>query len=174
MSWLSFLNPMDGIIEWGGYDPSANKDYLFPNEYKPFTLTFKALKPQSEWATSPLYTTRKFCGNNGYVDMNIGATNGIMVVYRLKSTLNQMQQYFIVYPNPTTGDINIDFEVKEIGEVKLYVTDLSGKIVKMIVDKNMETGRYTLKDNIQNLNSGVYFTSYATNNNLETTKIVKN
>ena len=45
---------------------------------------------------------------------------------------------------------------------------------KMIVDKNMETGRYTLTDNIQNLTSGVYFTSYAINNNLATTKIVKN
>jgi len=173
MSWLSFVNPMDGVIEWGGYDPSANKDYLFSNDYKPFTLAFKALKPQSEWASSPLYTTRKFCGNSTYSDLNIGATNGILIVYQQKGT-NQSPQYLVVYPNPTTGEINIKFEVRESGLVKLYVTDLSGNIVKMIVDKNMETGKYTLTDNIQNLSNGVYITSYNANNNLATAKIVKN
>lgn len=174
MSWLSFINPMNGIIEWGGYDPSANKSYLFVSNSKPFILKFKALKPQSEWESSPLYTTRKFSGNSNYKDMSIDATNGIMLLYALRSSNTLQQEKLLVYPNPTTGEINFNFQVKENGNVKIFLTDMSGNIVKTIIDKDMETGRYTLTDNIKNFSSGVYLTSYANNNNLATAKIVKN
>jgi hypothetical protein len=166
MSWLSFLrNPMNGVIEWGGYDPSANKNYLLPNNYQVFSLKFKALKPQSEWATSPLYTTRKFSGNSDFKDMNIDATNGIMVVYRLKGTNGLQEQYLVVYPNPTSGEINFNFEVRQKGLVKLFITDINGKVTTSILDEEMEVGRYTFSDNLSNLSSGVYLASYTNNNN---------
>ena len=174
MSWLSFLNPIDGIIEWGGYDPSAGKNYLIPNNYQVFSLKFKALKPQSEWATSPLYTSRKFSGNSNYTDMNIKATNGIMIVYKLKGVNNENNQYFVVYPNPSNGEINFNFEVRQKGFVKLYITDINGKVETNILEKEMETGKYTFSDNIENLTSGVYLASYTNNNNKATAKIVKN
>lgn len=174
MSWLSFLNPMDGVIEWGGYDASKTQDYLISNDYQVFSLKFKAKKPQSEWTTSPLYTTRKFSGNYDFRDMNISATNGIMIVYRLKGINGDNHQYFVVYPNPTNGEINFNFEVRQKGLVKLYITDISGKVETTILDEEMETGKYTFSDNITNLTSGVYLASYTNNNNKATAKIVKN
>ena len=174
MNWLSFFNPMDGVIEWGGYDPSANKSYLIPNEYQIFTLKFRAKKPQSDWASSPLYTTRKFSGNNNYGDMNIRSTNGIMVVYRMKSGNTIQEKYLIVYPNPTTGEINLNFEVNQPGLVKLFISDMMGKVQHVILDKNMEAGIYTYSDNISNLSSGVYTAALELNNNKVSAKIVKN
>lgn len=174
MSWLSFLNPMDGIIEWGGYDPSKNHLYPVPNNYKVFSLKFKALKPQNEWASSPLYTTRKFSSDLNNRDLSITATNGIMVVYKLKQGLVSKERYMMVYPNPTTGEVTFKFDVDMTGYVDLYISDISGNVVKKIVSQDMETGKYTYYDNISNLSNGVYLASLVSNNNKATAKIVKN
>lgn len=174
MSWLSFLNPMDGLIEWGGYDPSRDRLYPVPNNYKVFNLKFKALKPQNEWQSSPLYTTRKFSGDMSNKDLSISATNGIMVVYRLKQGLISKERFMVVYPNPTTGEVSFKFDVDLTGQVELFITDINGTKVKTILSREMESGRYTYSDNISNLKSGVYLASLISNNNKATAKIVKN
>lgn len=175
MFWLSYINPIDSVVEWGGYDPSVDKSYLVPNNYQIFSLKFKALKPQSDWKTSPLYTTRKFSGNANYGDMSIRSTNGIMLVYKLmRGTSPLNEKFIVVYPNPTTGEINVKFEVAEAGNVELYISDALGNVKKVLINKEMETGRYTYTDNISNLSSGVYLASYETNNNKASAKIVKN
>jgi hypothetical protein len=173
MSWISFLNPMDGIIEWGGYDPSSGHMYRIPDQYRVFSLKFKALKPQSEWDSSPLYTTRKFSGNVDNRDLSISSTNGIMVVYKLKSGIGSTERYVVVYPNPTTGEINFKFDVEVDGMVDLYITDMSGKVVKDVINRQMSAGKYVYTDNIGSLSSGVYMASLFANNNKASVEIVK-
>lgn len=173
MSWLSFLNPMDGVIEWGGYDPTIDGKYPVSDGYRVFSLKFKALKPQGEWASSPLYTTRKFSGDLNQKDLSIRSTNGIMLVYRLKSGLKSYERYMMAYPNPTTGQVTFSFDVDEEGEVTLFVSDMMGRLVKTILNKRMVSGRYSYTDNINEFSSGVYTASLQTNNNKATAKIVK-
>jgi Secretion system C-terminal sorting domain/Cohesin domain len=174
MFWMSYLNPMDSVIEWGGYDPSAGKNYLIPNEYKIFSLKFKALRPQSDWGQSPLYTTKKFSGNNIYGDMSIKSTNGIMVVYKMSSGNGVSQSgYLVAYPNPTTGEVKFTFDVKEFGNVKLYITDMSGQIKHLIVDETMQPGRYTYIDNLLSLSSGIYTASFQ-DKKITSVKVIKN
>ena len=174
MFWMSYINPLDSIIEWGGYDPSAGKDYLIPNNYKIFSLKFKALRPQSEWDQSPLYTTRKFSGNNIYGDMSIKSTNGIMVVCRMSSSSGTLQSgYLVSYPNPTTGEIKFTFDVKEYGNVKLYITDMNGEVKHLIVNETMQPGRYTYIDNLTSFSSGIY-TASVQDKNLTSIKVIKN
>lgn len=174
MFWLSYLNPKDGIVEWGGYDPSANKDYLIPDEYKIFTLRFVAKKPQGEWATSPLWTSRKFSGNHIYRDMNISPTNNMLVVFRIANINGLIEDQIIkVYPNPTTGEINVNFEIKNGGHVKLFLTNLQGVIIKTILDDELEAGVYSYSDNIQSEMPGVYTTSLQTKDGHKTLKLIK-
>ena len=56
MTWLSFLNANDGVVEWGGIDMSNNKFNLKNNE-QIITLQFLAKKPKDEWSVSPLYVS---------------------------------------------------------------------------------------------------------------------
>ena len=66
--------------------------------------------------------------------MSIKSTNGIMVVYRMSSKAGELQSgYLVAYPNPTTGEIKFTFDVKEYGNVKLYITDMSGQLKHLIV-----------------------------------------
>lgn len=173
MNWISYFNPMDSIVEWGGYDPSGDNSYSIPNGYQLFNLKFLAKKPQSEWSSSPLYTTRKFSGNTGYKDMSISSTNGITVVYRLAKGLSVTEKYLVVYPNPTTGEIELKFNLNEEGNVKLYIVDMKGTVKHMIVDQDLVAGSYKYVDNIANLASGVYTASLESKTNTSATKIIK-
>jgi hypothetical protein len=147
--------------------------FRIPDQYRVFSLKFKALKPQSEWESSPLYTTRKFSGSVENKDLSISSTNGIMVVYRLKSGIGTVEKYVVVYPNPTTGDISFKFDVEIEGVVELYINDMSGKIVRGVINRQMSAGKYVYTDNIGSLSSGVYVASLFTNNNKASVEIVK-
>jgi len=57
MNWMSFVNPMDSLLAWGGFD-RTNGQNLFIDGETVFTLLFVAKTPKDQWGQSPLYTTR--------------------------------------------------------------------------------------------------------------------
>ena len=174
MFWLSFLNPTNGEIEWGGYDPSADKSYSLPDNYNVFTLRFIAKTPQDTWSASPLYTTRKFSGDQNAKDMSITPTNGILMVYKTSSITGvETKETMKVYPNPTTNLVNIEFEVKESSKVKLCVVDMNGAIKSVILDKEMPAGTYTYSYDLQSFASGVYVAYLQAKSQNEAEKIIK-
>jgi hypothetical protein len=173
MFWLSSVNPTGGIIEWAGFDPSANKAYSIPDGYNIFTIRFTAKSPQNDWSQSPLYTTRKFSGDINSKDLTINPANGILIVAKMASGFDIIEDAMKVFPNPTTGEFSVDFTVKETGLVKLYVTDLNGKILSVILDKNMPAGNYVYSSNINNVSTGIYFTNLQTEDKLSSSKLIK-
>jgi hypothetical protein len=174
MFWMSSINPTNGIIEWAGYDPSANKSYMITDNYEVFTLRFIAKKPQDEWGTSPLYTSRKFSGNGLSRDMTITPSNGILIVARMAPISGGLDEDVMrVFPNPTSGEITITFTVKQTGRVKLYMIGMSGQVNHVILDKDMPEGEYVYTSNINHLNEGIYVASLQAKNQNNTTKIIK-
>ena len=172
MFWISALNPMNGMVDWIGYDPSVDKKYMIPDNYNVFTLKFIAKKPQGEWETAPLYTTHKFSGDNTSKDMTIIPTNSILVVAKM-ATVNNESDHMMVYPNPTTGDFYVNFTVKEKGNVKLYVMGMNGSVQHVILDKVMPAGTYTYSSNIENLANGLYVATVQSHNQTEGLKVIK-
>ncbi|MGV6862526.1 MAG: T9SS type A sorting domain-containing protein [Putridiphycobacter sp.] len=70
-----------------------------------------------------------------------------------------------VYPNPTSGQINISLPVGN-ESVNIIVMDLNGKVVKQMTTKNETT---TL--NLEALENGIYFISVNTNEGTITKKV---
>lgn len=60
------------------------------------------------------------------------------------------------FPNPFNPVTEIKFDIKENGLVSLKVYDILGNLVKELVNKEMNTGSYSVKFNADNLASGVY------------------
>lgn len=60
------------------------------------------------------------------------------------------------YPNPTNGDINLDFSIIEVGYTRIYVIDALGKEVKLLVEGKLPKGEYHYNLNINDLPSGQY------------------
>ena len=154
MEWITYVNPNDGQVDWGGFDITNNEQTL-KNGDEVVTLQFIAKQPQNLWEDSPLYTSLKFAGNNEAKDLTITPTNGILQV--LKSNIGELNGNVIsVYPNPVTTDVTITFEVKETTNANLSVYDMVGRKLVTILDTQIPNGQYTYNENLGQLESGVY------------------
>jgi hypothetical protein len=157
MSWMSFVNPTEGIIEWGGYDITSNGNLLNNNDVA-FTISFKAKKPQDDWELSPLYTTRKFVGDENSKDMNITPTNGVIEVrlIHVEDVLSEIDK-ILIYPNPTKNNVFINFDVNYKGNVNLIIKSIDGRTVANVINQIMPVGNYTYSADLSSLANGVYF-----------------
>lgn len=153
--WLTYVNPMDGRVDWGGFD-KTNRENLIQDGSEIVTLQFVALRPQTEWSTSPLYTTDKYVGDINSKDMNIFPTNGILQVFKMEGgnilTNNSME----VFPNPTSDIINIGFRVSETTKGSLGIYNINGKLFITIIDGQIPEGQYRYSTDISSLSSGIY------------------
>jgi hypothetical protein len=78
-----------------------------------------------------------------------------------------------VYPNPNKGSFNVKFNLKENSEVKLTISDVSGRIIEYTVLKNLQVGENTYSKKIKNLvNGGIYSITIETEFERATQKII--
>ena len=61
------------------------------------------------------------------------------------------------YPNPFNPVTTISFSMLESGIADISVYDLSGRMVKTLLSKTLESGYHSIQFNASNLSSGMYF-----------------
>ena len=76
------------------------------------------------------------------------------------------------YPNPFNPTTDINISIRESGNVKVTVFDVSGKEVAVLVNQIMKPGIYKVDFNASNLTSGVYFYRIVSSSFTETKKMV--
>ncbi|MDP8205557.1 MAG: T9SS type A sorting domain-containing protein [Candidatus Electryonea clarkiae] len=76
------------------------------------------------------------------------------------------------YPNPFNSSINIQFRLKNPVEVRIAVSNLSGREVDVLIHGNMSAGEYEIPWEADFLSSGVYFVTMNAGNFHATKKIV--
>lgn len=164
MKWLTYVNPNNGEIHWGGYD-ATNSNPLQDNT-EVVRLQFLALQPQSAWTESPIWTTEKYAGNTASKDLEITPTNGILQVVK-SSVGNVIDANTIeIYPNPVLDDVTITFNVENASaDAHLAVYDLQGRKIVTILSGQLPAGQYTYVKNLGRLASGMYVLNLSTETN---------
>ena len=172
MKWISYVNPNNNQIDWGGFDVTNNEQTLKDGD-EVVTLQFIAKQPQNLWEESPLYTSLKFAGTTSSNDLTITPTNGILQV--LKSTMGDVNGNSIeVFPNPATSDITVTFKVDETTNANLSIYDVVGRKVITILDGQLPNGQYTYNENLGQLEPGLYMvTLMLENDGVKVSKVVK-
>ena len=163
MKWLTYVNPNDSEIDWGGFDPTNNTNTLKDGD-QVVTLQFLALQPQNLWGASPLYTTRKFAGNTYSNDLTLTPTNGILQVLKMEGGEILGGNNMEVYPNPYQDEVTITFKVEETTNATLSVYDLVGRKLVTILDTQVPDGIYNYTKNLGELAPGVYIVKLSVEN----------
>ena len=173
MKWISFVNPTNNIISWGGFDISNSN--LFKDEEQVFTLQFVAKKPQDQWGSAILWTGAKFVGDNISNDMNVTPAMGIVQIDRIsqKPIVKTNEFGLTTMPNPNSGDMKITFSLLEEGETDINIFDINGKKVNHVLNQNMPKGQYIYTINTT-LNNGYYYIILTHNDKFTTNKILIN
>jgi PKD repeat protein len=90
-------------------------------------------------------------GNNIYLDdINLSSPLGI------NETQNTIFA-FSVFPNPSRGSSVASFKLSDGGNVTVRLTDVLGREVLVIAEKEMSAGEQQIELNTAGLNAGVYF-----------------
>jgi hypothetical protein len=163
MKWITYINPNDSEIDWGGFDPTNNTNTLRDGD-QVVTLQFLALQPQNLWEASPLYTTRKFAGNTYSNDLTLTPTNGILQVLKMEGGEILGGNNMEVYPNPYQDEVTITFKVEETTNATLSVYDLVGRKLVTILDTQIPDGVYNYTKNLGELKPGIYIVKLSVEN----------
>ncbi|HAW59621.1 MAG TPA: hypothetical protein DCX03_11555 [Bacteroidales bacterium] len=76
------------------------------------------------------------------------------------------------YPNPFNSVTYINYTLNQTGHVKLTVTDISGRIVDILIDKQQNGGKYTLSFEGSGLVSGMYVCRLESGNIQQSQKMI--
>lgn len=78
------------------------------------------------------------------------------------------------YPNPFRDVVSFKYKLASKGTPRIEISDISGRIVKVIIEGVKQEGEYTIQWNGSNLTPGNYFARiYLNNAALNTVKLVK-
>ena len=173
MNWTSYTNPDNGVVAFGSADLKGNQ--LLNDGGQVMTIQFVAKKPQSEWSTAAVWTGPKYVGGNDSRDINITPAMGVIEVRRIKQPikLNELDN-ILVFPNPTQGEVMVQFKVEQDSETEVLVSDVVGRKVMEVVNTKMPAGQYKYVVNLTQLSNGFYLVSVKTDTQLSTSKIIIN
>jgi len=76
------------------------------------------------------------------------------------------------YPNPFNPVTTIKFDISSNSDVKLFVFDIAGKQAAMLIDQNLNSGKYSVNFDASNLASGIYFYKLQTEGFISAKKLV--
>jgi hypothetical protein len=173
MNWTSYTNPDNGVVAFGAAD-LTNKNLVNDGE-QVFIMQFIAKKPQTEWGTAALWTGPKFVGGNDSRDMNITPAMGVIEVRRINKPikLNDLET-IVVFPNPTDGEVMVQFKVEVESQTEVSVTDMVGRKMIEILNTKVPAGEYKYSVNLTHLSDGFYLMSVKTDTQISTSKIIIN
>ncbi|MCB0705572.1 MAG: PKD domain-containing protein [Saprospiraceae bacterium] len=65
---------------------------------------------------------------------------------------------FKIFPNPSNGsEVSIEFDLPEAKELEVFVVDVSGKVVKLLLERRFKAGQNRINFNSYALAAGTYF-----------------
>ncbi len=88
-----------------------------------------------------------------------------------KTGTNQDMQ-LKVFPNPATDKTTVQFTVAQPSLVSVNVYDANGKIVKTVMNGNLEKGSYSFPVNTAGLSKGIYFVKMTSGTDTKNEKLI--
>ncbi len=78
-----------------------------------------------------------------------------------------------VFPNPTTGEFIIKYNVLKRADVKVDILDMKGSLIRTVVDVSAQfEGKYNIPVNVADLPNGIYIVNLVNNGKRYTEKLV--
>lgn len=168
---------------------SGNGELIFPVNLNRFVLSNSISLQRDLTVNCPVVVNRYEIITNGYVftfnpefgnpfqgsktstlhaNSNQGITGGNTVAVNTPAEYSISQNY----PNPFNPSTKIDFTLPVDSQVSLNVYDITGKLVAVLIDSEMQAGFHTVDFNASALSSGVYFYAIKTGDFSKTVKMI--
>lgn len=89
------------------------------------------------------------------------------------SELTDLPNYSLS-PNPTSGNINVTFDLTEESTISINLYTLGGYEIAKLINTNSDQGTFEHNFNLNRFSPGIYIYQVVVNNRIYTSRIVKN
>jgi hypothetical protein len=79
-----------------------------------------------------------------------------------------------IYPNPTSGNLQVQFKLDRVKNIQIEILDLSGKRVWSKKSQEYYPGENALEVDMKSFLNGIYFLKVISDQEISTFKILKN
>ena len=179
--WMNVILPDSAFIHYlidAGLPLYILNFKLAPGDTAKFIFTYVDLCPvcvSKEYDNIPNFNDTLIFLSNSIVDDSlaiyvegIGKLSGV----EDEEIVAKYFQLYQNYPNPFNPTTKISYTLKQPGEVKLIVYDLSGREIITLVNKFQNSGEHSVNFDGKELSSGVYFYKLKINNLFLTKKMI--
>jgi len=129
-------------------------DSLMPNQQAIVTMTFHP--PLGSQGTTRTASVSWPLGGPCQADTLNVTLNGSSVQSSVKETVSEGFSLAQSYPNPTQGKASFTYTTPNETEVRITLVDLTGRLVRTLVNGRVSAGEYTVNIDVSNLPSGTY------------------
>ncbi|MBK8981335.1 MAG: T9SS type A sorting domain-containing protein [Ignavibacteria bacterium] len=129
---------------------------------------YQTIPIENSLSISAVDSLKAWGGGLGIIHTTDGGLTGI-------ETITEVANNFILhqnYPNPYNPITKIRYELQSQSNVSLIIYDISGRIIKELVNQNQLHGEYSYTFDGTDISSGVYFYKLSTENFTETKKMI--
>lgn len=99
-------------------------------------------------------TTGYAVGTTGTI---LKTTTGGVGIIRLESSVPEKYSLSQNYPNPFNPTTTVRFDLSKNSHTKLTIYDITGKVVDVLINSELQSGAYEITWDATNYSSGVYF-----------------
>ncbi len=78
----------------------------------------------------------------------------------------------VMYPNPAQNELNIEFVLDKKAPVSVQIIDISGRIVKEVMNENLSTGNNNININLNEVKNGFYFVRMSSMNGTKVSRLM--
>ena len=103
---------------------------------------------------------------------NWDAQNAVYNTNTAVSNLSINNNSVQLSPNPSTGTTTLSYQANNNSTLNIYVTDLSGKVVKTLFSGDVQKGTQTLNIDTQDLSTGMYLVQINNSTGTTTAKLM--
>jgi beta-glucosidase-like glycosyl hydrolase len=83
------------------------------------------------------------------------------------------EKQLLLYPNPTSGQVSVQYYLKNRGNVNLSITNALGSKEAVLIDEDQEAGLHTSTFDAQQLSKGIHIIRLKSNDGMRTTKLLR-
>jgi len=165
-----------GAVQYNGYDLLTVQAWG-SNSMVGQSIKFKIHNVMGEMELSSGYEIIKY---DGWDQTGLYNSNNVMAISLNASVFQELYipDNFALhqnYPNPFNPVTHIKYDLPEATKVNIMVYDINGRMIKRLIDQNMEAGYHSitwnsLNDNGISVPSGIYFYQILLDNKLHSSR----
>ena len=121
--------------------------------------------PWHSWTKGIAY----YIGTHG---LGVYSTEKFTPKLGLNDLKKNIQEQLSLYPNPAVDIVNLKFNIKQAGDLRLDIYNLEGRLVKATVIKSAKSGENSFTFNTEEFISGTYFVRLTGKNTKLTSRMI--